>query len=59
MKYDKSFQFVQSSQVAWVLAHLRTLAFAELATFDLSNAAATYILFGTFYTIIWGGKVVW
>ena len=59
MKEDEIFQFAQSSQVAWVLGHFRTLTNAELTTFDFSKAAGTYILFGTLDTIAWGGKVLW
>ena len=59
MKEDEIFQFAQSSQVAWVLGHFRTLTNAELTTFDFSKAAGTYILFGTFDTIEWGGRFLW
>ena len=53
------FKFVQSSQVVWFLAHLRISRLTELTKFDLLNTAGTYILFGTFDTMAWGGKVPW
>ena len=50
MKYDKIFQ---CAIITSCLGFGTPLAFAELATFYLSYAAGTYILFGTFYTIAW------